>query len=63
MMKKDKDKVKAIFRDAVLKVNSFRALEAGTAVDEVVRAFFMGEKLTKPEILSTKAYNTLIERL
>ena len=42
---------------------SNRALKAGSAVDSVVRDFFNGELMTRPEGMSITAYNKLLEAL
>lgn len=39
------------------------ALKAGSAVDQVIRDFFSNKPLTRPEILSKEAYDSLISRL
>ena len=64
LLQKNKEKVMSIFRDAILKVNSFRALEAGTAVDGIIRDFFMEKSdIQKPSNISQEAFNSLMDRL
>lgn len=43
--------------------NSQRALRTGSAVDTIVRDFFNTGKTTKPDFMSDKAYNSIIEYL
>ena len=43
--------------------NSKKALAAGSAVDQVIRDFFNGKTVTKPDNLSDTAFNTLLEEL
>ena len=60
----DINRIKNMVRDAILNVNSTRALDAGTAVDSIIRDFFNGNKSPKrPKELSENAYNQLLESL
>lgn len=60
----DINRLKSMVRDAILKVNSLKALDAGTAVDGIIRDFFNGNKSPKrPKELSEAAYNQLLESL
>lgn len=63
---RSRDTIANIVRDRMAGTNSQRALDAGTAVDSVIRQYFTIKdvsKITKPSNMSESAYLDLLERL
>lgn len=63
---RSRDAIVNVIRDSMNGTNSQRALNAGTAVDQVIRDFFTisdVSKLTKPDNMSEQAYIDLLTRL
>ena len=63
---KNIEEVITIIRDKMNGTKSYRALKTGTAVDSIIRQFFTLQDpstISRPELLSEKAFNSLMERL
>lgn len=61
---KTRDTIVNTIRDKMAGTNSQRALDAGTAVDSVIRNFFTSKTIpVKPDILSEGAFTDLITKL
>lgn len=61
---KTRDTIVNVIRDKMAGTNSQRALDAGTAVDSVIRNFFTSKNVpVKPDILSEGAFTDLITKL
>lgn len=63
---RSRDTIVNIVRDRMAGTNSQRALDAGTAVDSIIRQYFTIKdvsKITKPSNMSESAYLDLLERL
>lgn len=61
---RSRDSIVNIVRDSMLGTNSQRALNAGSAVDSVIRDFFISKEMpVKPDNMSSEAFNSLIDSL
>lgn len=60
---KSRQLIISTLRDQLNNTQSVRALKAGSAIDEVMRVFFNGETSVKPEIMTSAAYNGLLNSL